>query len=331
MDGASAAQCNGLQQALARLRHDLAAPTVFVGVPRGAVGAIDTAGNALYGYPEIAGYWLRWASGRGDVADRIGDAVLRWLGAVGNARDGWPPRTPVDQTCHIDPEYRDCRYLFDHAMLLDGLLRWGQRRGAGDALRLAAQVHDYSTRFAVHGRLQAVLGRAPTRWSGTLGPFLLKVCSRLQHHDGPLAEACRVARASLADAALCEPHAQLHPQLYAIEGLFELGELACAGVALDALLRASGGVSGARESLDGGPRRADVLAQLLRAGARLGRARAGQPEWEGLALELAQRVDASGRMAFAATGDPAPTWAALFAEQALATWLCEPLAAEELV
>ena len=61
----------------------------------------------------------------------------------------------------------------------------------------------------------------------------------------------------------------------------------------------------------------------------LGLARSG--EWAELAGELAARVDAGGRLPFVPFADARPTWAALFAEQALSLWCGEALAAEDLV
>jgi len=169
------------------------------------------------------------------------------------------------------------------------------------------------------------------RWSGRDGPFLLKAGVRVRGHEGTLGAVTTAALPRWAAAAHAAPHREAHAQLYAIEGLIELGEAAAARTALTALIAAHGGQRGVRESLDGGPRRSDVLAQLLRAACLLGVARPDDPAWAALATELAGRVDAEGRLPFASAGDDCPTWAALFTEQALSLWLGATLPTSVLV
>lgn len=311
--------------ALPRLRGDLARRGESTW-PRGAVGAHAADGSALYAYPEIAGYWLHWACRREDVSSEHGEAVLDWLQRTQLPEGGWPTR--VGGSGH-DPAYRRADYLYDHAILWHGLREWALQRHAHRAVALADAAWEAAGRYLVDGRLVAGRGALPARWSGCGGPFLLKACARLRAGRGALAQAAAAAIPALAALTLAAPHAEAHPQLYAIEGLLLIGQPASARQALEALLAAHGGAAHLCESLDGGARRSDVLAQALRAALLLGLPRSD--DWAGLAGELAVRVDAHGRLPFVPFADARPTWAALFAEQALGLWCGDPLAVEDLV
>jgi hypothetical protein len=310
-----------IKAALLRLREDLISPGHDLHWPRGVVGAFDQRQQVLYGYPETAGYWLRWASGRADVGDRSGNSVLTWLIRQYAQNQGWPTRVPAHRG-DVSAEYADASYLFDHVMLWDGLKRWGRLRHSADALGLAQLAWERAQAFVVDGRVLAASGAIGQRWSSQGGPFLLKVCGRIKGRDGVLADACTRASSDWVKATLEQPHAPAHPQLYAIEGLLELGLAEEARQALEQLLRAHGGLARVREQVDGGPRRSDVLAQLLRLACVLGLTNKVDPDWSALAGELAARVDARGRLPFAEAGNGTrPSWAALFCEQALSLWL----------
>lgn len=311
--------------ALPRLRGDLARRGESTW-PRGAVGAHAADGSALYAYPEIAGYWLHWACRCEDVSSEHGEAVLDWLQRTQLPEGGWPTR--VGGSGH-DPAYRRADYLYDHAILWHGLREWALQRHAHRAVALADAAWEAAGRYLVDGRLVAGRGALPARWSGCGGPFLLKACARLRAGRGALAQAAAAAIPALAALTLAAPHAEAHPQLYAIEGLLLIGQPASARQALEALLAAHGGAAHLCESLDGGARRSDVLAQALRAALLLGLPRSD--DWAELADELAARVDAHGRLPFVPFADARPTWAALFAEQALSLYAGESLALEDLV
>jgi hypothetical protein len=308
--------------ALQRLRRDLGSSGGDPQWPRAVVGSFDARGNALYGYPEIAGYWLRWASAREDVGDRGGNAVVNWLIRLYARHLDWPTRVAAGVT-QLDRAYGDADYLFDHIMLWDGLRQWGRARRATDALRVADLVWERSQSFVQGGHLLAGHGALSPRWSGQVGPFLLKVCARVRDRTSVLSEACARAVPALITAAVSQPHEEAHPQLYAIEGMLELGLTAPASAALQALITAHGGLAGLRESCTGGARRLDVLAQVLRAGCLLGLARRDAAEWIALAHELAAAIDFRGRLPFAVGSELRPTWTALFAEQALSLWFDE--------
>lgn len=318
-----------MHAALARLRRFLTQAGDDRRWPRGAVGAWRADGAPLYGYPEIAGYWLRWAAPRADLADATGAAVVAWLRRVHEHHCHWPTR--VAARANLVVAHRGGHFLFDHAMLWDGLCRWAQVRKDQAATKLARVLATRLDGFVVAGAPVVGHGPLPPRWSGRDGPFLLKAGVRVRGHEGTLGAVTTAALPRWAAAAHAAPHREAHAQLYAIEGLIELGEAAAARTALTALIAAHGGQRGVRESLDGGPRRSDVLAQLLRAACLLGVARPDDPAWAALATELAGRVDAEGRLPFASAGDDCPTWAALFTEQALSLWLGATLPTSVLV
>ena len=211
-----------IKAALVRLREDLTGPGHDLHWPRGVVGAFDQRQQVLYGYPEIAGYWLRWASNRADVGDRSGNSVLTWLIRQYAQNQGWPTRVAAHRG-DVSADYADASYLFDHVMLWDGLQRWGRARHSADAIGLAQLAWERAQSFVVDGRVLAASGALGQRWSSQGGPFLLKVCARVQRADGVLADACALARPDWIRAALDQPHREAHPQLYAIEGLHELG------------------------------------------------------------------------------------------------------------
>lgn len=306
--------CAGIEGALVRLRGDLVS-ALDGGVPRGAVGAIDARGRALYGYPEAAGYWLQWASGRDEMPSERGEQVVEWLVGAEHANGSWPTRLGDggDHSVHTG-------YLFDHAMLWYGLRRWGILRHSPLALRLAERVLAATQRYSSDNGLVASHGPTPMRWSGCVGPFLLKACARLRHARGPIADLCANAVPVLTQQCLSTPHAEAHPQLYAIEGLIVMGQTVAARAALAGLLTSHRGPLGVRETTFGGPRRSDIMAQTLRAALMLGVARRDEPSWSRLAAELVERVDEIGRVAFSDHDRTNPTWAGLFFEQALTLW-----------
>ena len=306
-----------LSAARDRLARQLGSAQSFDGLPRGLIGAFDAQGRVAYAYPEIAGYWLRWAAGRRDVPDACGEAVLDWLRCMQQANGSLPTRVGA-----VAVDYVEARYLFDHVMLWDGLCHWQRLRCSAAAEALAERVWDYLPYFLLEGRLQAARGRPATRWSGRVGPFLLKVCARLQARPGALSTHSAERIPELMDLALAAPHAEAHPQLYAIEGLIELGLEREAGLLLDRLLQQAGGPLDLFEQQGSRRRRSDVLAQLLRAGCVLGRASRGDARWQGLAGMLGAAVDAEGCLPFVlGESGHRPTWSALFAEQALSLWI----------
>lgn len=282
--------------------------------PRGAIGRFDGS-RAEFGYPEIAGYWLGWAAHHPVVTQASGSAVIAWLASVSEG-DGRLPTRPGDG-CAV---HRHTWYLFDHAMVWHGLGQWAMQRGCAQALTLREQVGATLALFVREGRPRAAMGRENPRWPGTAGPFLLKPLARVRHDagiaDAPLTEAVQM----LTSAALTAPHVEAHPQLYAIEGLWLLGNDEAADRALTALLAQHGGIAELRETPGHGPRRNDVLAQALRMALLLGWPIRRRRDWTAAVQELIGQVGWDGRMPFSGCDARAPTWTSLFTEQALRLW-----------
>ncbi len=350
---------------IARMQVDLSDPGWSHGLPRGVIGAWTADGEPQYAYPEIAGYWLRWASSGPDLPQTTGTAVVDALAGLQLPSGLWPTRIGLGLES-ISPIYLQVHYLYDHAVLWDGLLRWASVRRCSRAALLADRLWEAMDCFVVDGRLSACVparkgpglraqGPEPGRaahplhnpraneagwdkeehgfthsgWSSSSGPFLLKACARLIPGQGPLAKLCADTVAELIELTLHSPHPQAHPQLYAIEGLIELDRPQQAREAMLRLLAEHGGAEAITEHVAGGPRRSDVLAQLLRAACVL--KLDDDPSWSRLAAELAARVDRQGRLPFAASDDDRPTWAGLFALQALQVWSGQPLSSKELI
>ncbi len=344
--------------AMARLQSDLSDPGWRRGLPRGVIGAWAPDGEPRHAYPEIAGYWLRWASRHPHLPLSTGTAVVDALAGLQSPSGLWPTRIGLGQES-VPPIYLQGHFLYDHAMLWDGLRRWAVARRCSRAALLADGLWDALDCFVVDGRLNA---RVPNRsepgparaahscnearaeepgwheeehrvtrpaWSSSFGPFLLKACARLIPGQGSLAKLCAARVDELIELTLQSPHPQTHPQLYAIEGLIELGRPQLAHEVLRQLLADHGGPVGITEHVAGGPRRSDVLAQLLRAACVLGID--DDSTWSSLAAELAARVDQQGRLPFATPADDRPTWAGLFALQALQLWSGQRLSGKELI
>jgi hypothetical protein len=319
MSAAASLAC-ALDAATARLRADLVLEDLYAGLPRGAVGRFASDGSPQFAYPEIAGYWLRWCASQPEL-----DAapLLDWLAATRDDEGFWPTRLAVTGA-PLDDEWQTLACLFDHAMLWDGLQQLAGRRGCRFARDLAQDLRRTLATFASEGALLPVHVVVPAtlppsqHWSRNGGPFLLKACARLRGVDDALGRVAVASVGELAGRALWAPHHEAHPQLYAVEGLLELGYINAARMAFSALMVAYGGPSGLREQVHGGPRRSDVLAQALRVAAILG---VTDASWRSLTAELVARVDENGRLPFAEAGSPhhrdCPTWASLFALQAL--------------
>lgn len=309
--------------ALAALRRDLAGAPGGNAVPRGAVGRFRN-GTAEFGYPEIAGYWLGWAAEQQDVSDPTGEAVISWLAPLQEPCGTWPTRPGSSET-----EHQHARYLFDHAMLWHGVGRWASSRASEKARDLHGQVTDALASFVDGAQLRSVRGPAPIRWSGQPGPFLLKALARIRH-AAPILPMATGAIEEMIRQAFATPHRQAHPQLYAIEGLWLLGEPDLASQALRTLLDAHGGIEHLRESPGAGPQRNDVIAQALRAALLLDWPVQRQRHWARVHDRLVAGIPANGRLPFSANHEHAPTWAAMFAEQALRAWQGERIDKEEL-
>ena len=319
----------------------------------GAVaGRIDLAGNAAYVYPEIAGYylqWLAWRASTGVDAKRLAAkaaGVQRWL-AVWLA-DRQPPRTRV----HFDGESdwrNDAVFCFDLAMVLRGLASATEARLIGPDSGLVAEVgRQLEPLIADRGDFDACRlvdsgVSVPQRWSTRRGPFLAKAAAGVlaaarvfpQVMSGSVERAALASFDTSVDALLATPHREVHPLLYAFEGVLSLpahprlrGILPQLVSRFEVLLAAADADGRLPETLAGpaeerGPARVDVAAQALRIGCLLDR-HGGSGTVDAVALRrlhglLQAEVQPSGAVPFA-MGVPVTywnTWAAMFADQAL--------------
>lgn len=319
----------------------------------GAVaGSIDTAGRAIYGYPEITGYYLQWLAWRcrgGEstaVAVPRAMAAQRWLGAWLATGDPLPMR--VHLTDGVDDWRNQAMFCFDVAMVVRGVAAAANAgllvpdraivTGLSDAL--ARMVADDGM-FAAFAPAEAG-ARLPVRWSTRRGGFLAKAAAGVISAADLPGMAPRVVAAAEAtwsaslNAALNQPHDELHPQLYAFEGILSrpghqrtvsaLPRLAAAFEGLLALRTRRGALPECRRghATSAGPERIDVIAQTLRVGYLLQRY---LPGWTPDAIALARlrhllrtqiRADGSVPFALDAVTPVSNVWAAMFADQAIA-------------
>lgn len=323
----------------------------------GAVlGSIPADGSAAYGYPEITGYWLHWLAWRSRRAGTVATyaphaaAAQRWLGVW--LASGSPLPMRLHLAGNVDDWRNRTEFCFDLAMVLRGL----GAAGATGLIVPAPRVVDGVTAalerlIAADGMFDACSAAAPghslpVRWSTQRGGFLAKAAagvlsaSHLPGVSPALVNAAEATwRASL-DAALETSHDELHPQLYAFEGVLSrphhphtVAALPRIAAAIDGLLglQRHGGANDAtlperRSAMatEEQPARVDVLAQLLRIACLL---QQWTPAWtpDRSALTrirelLAARVRADGSLPFA-LNEAVPVsnvWAAMFADQALA-------------
>ncbi len=253
------------------------------------VGWVDETGRAPFVYPEICGYHLSWLAHflerspeHHDEITACAEGLLDWLEAHDAAHGRFITRifdAPQD-------DWRNrAEFTFDLGMILRGLdaIELALPTLGRPALRLRCRNRILAAvtpegQLGSHRVLPGAKGDdLPRRWSTTPGPHLLKVAAKLLADPG----AEEVAGATITHhVAALEGPAPLppaHPALYAVEGLLEAGvsrgrdEWLVAAETLwrqvvDRELRV-GGLPGPGRPPGAGAR-ADVLAQVLRAGRR---------------------------------------------------------------
>jgi len=319
----------------------------------GAVaGAIDPRGSVAYVYPEITGYYLQWLAWRArhdnntDIFGERAARAQRWL-RVWLADD--PPQTRVHLNGTVGDWRNNAVFCFDLAMVLRGLASAAQAQLlVADATVVAGVVRQLEQLIGVDGAFDACPINArgtglPDRWSTRRGAFLAKAAAGIVAAARVLPGVpASIERAAIAtfdasiSALLDHPHRDVHPLLYAFEGVLAWPEhprfdavIEVVAAQFAALLGLAGKDGRLPESIDAasgatGPARVDVIAQALRVGFLLGVHRV-QPPQDQLALArlrhlLVRQLRPSGAVGFLLDAEPADcnAWAAMFADQALA-------------
>lgn len=350
--------------ALALERHDeiddrvgrwlLTGPAqVREGLHAGAVaGCLKRHGAAAYVYPEITGYYLQWLAWRArnwgatpELASAATDAQ-HWLATWLRLSD--PPHTRLEVGT-ATPDWRnDAVFCFDVAMVLRGLAAAASSGLlAPDRAVVAGVVAQLERLVGADGLFAACIpnhrhAQLPDRWSTRRGPFLAKaaagiiVAARdLDEIPPALVDAAQATFNASLRWFVDAPHDDVHPMLYACEGMLSMPEhprfgsmLPAMGREVDRLLHLAGPDGALPEAYSrqppaANPARVDVLGQLLRAGVLLGVHRPQDPP-DRLALErlrhaLERQMLPEGAFRFAMHDETASlnVWATMFGDQAL--------------
>jgi len=318
----------------------------------GVAGSLGPDGRAAYVYPEITGYYLQWLAWRArhwgttPEIQQSAAAAQHWLATWLRLSD--PPYTRL-AVHDAAPDWRnDAVFCFDVAMVLRGL-------GAAVAQKLLEPDREVVTGVVAQlQRLTATDGlfvacvpnhrhtELPQRWSTRRGSFLAKAAAGVivaaRTLEGIPDSLVDVAQATF-DASLRwfddAPHDDLHPMLYACEGMLSLPEhprfasmLPLMGDAVDRMLHLSGNDGAlpeaySRSGATVGLARVDVLAQALRVGTLLGVHRPQvTPDRLALtrlrhALERHMLPEGAFRFALHDEASPLNVWATMFSDQAL--------------
>lgn len=281
---------------------------VRAGPHKGAVaGWLTERGDPSFAYPEITGYYLSWLAsspdvdGPCDILSALAAEGISWFTRIANGD------LPLLTRYHESSQKADWRnqavFTFDLSMAA---------RGISDSRRLTtAEIGAEPLRWILRllsgactaGQALPVYvnagGELPARWSTKPGPFQLKAAAAL------LFSVEKLPGCSLRDAAWntydrwrsvwpeVNEQADLHPALYALEGLLEFGHHGDT----EALELASRRLHDISKQLHRWPNemRSDVIAQTLRLSYLL-----GSDESRTLALRrhLEEFIDPAGRVSF---------------------------------
>lgn len=351
--------CRSATTALQLLQHFLLSGKVQLqqGPQAGGVAGTLPAGEAVYVYGEITGYYLHWLASLPAPRPQCASAAQAALGWLQHylLTEPMPPTR-----LYLQPHPYDWRnealFAFDLAMIAGGIARVaGQGLGAADAV-LVRRLDALLQQFVGDNELKVIVTRLdvtqlPARWSTVGGPFTAKTASRILQLDAvtplhaPLVQQCRQQLQRYADRADAMPPEMLHPTLYALEGMLlaaapDWEKLARGLQRVLALQAPDGSLPEAPDSTQ--IRRNDVAAQALRLAIllehQLGDAQRFDASIQLLASWLCQQILPQGTLAFApGPGNPPNTWCAMFAEQALRLYVARetaqplPLTAADVV
>ena len=298
----------------------------------GVSGWLDDAGKPAFIYGEITGYYLSAMAFVGRYGRRRAAAAVRARRAVSwldrESRHGEPPRTRVYSTG--DEDWRnDLIFSFDLGMVIRGLR----------AVRpyLPDQADELIHRYASFLRAMWCAGQPidshlarfstkepPTKWSTVPGPHHVKVAAGVA--DLPnMRDLAEITLSHWLPFADQEPRElALHPCLYFLEGLVQLGHWDAAGRMYRHILS-----RGFRDGLlpsqpPEGFERSDVVAQALRMAVLLDSRGISVPQddIELLVDTLRLHLRDDGAVAFhrpRSDGNHWNCWSAMFGYQAM--WL----------
>jgi hypothetical protein len=315
------------------------------GTHQGAIaGWLDSGGNPVFVYPEIAGYYLTsmgWlASGAASSREHVQIARVRaqrgaaWIADLLSSYGAPPTRLYLSDG---PADWRnDAVFSFDVAMAARGIAATAYRAGRHahrqTVAALCAWLDRISSDSVIMRSHETVDGATmPDRWSTRPGPHHLKAAAAvlgLSDAGKPLtAMAHRTcthwAATLISDGWPCQ---ELHALCYGIEGLLmadRTGDnLDQAEYLFARLMELQSSDGTLPETINGGLVRSDVLAQALRIGLLLrGRGHLAGTTWGGrldaLAHALMGFVRVDGGVLFAMNQTVANTWCAMFAHQAL--------------
>jgi hypothetical protein len=299
------------------------------GPHKGAVaGWLNANGVPSFVYPEITGYYLSWLASLPNKSEEVRIATseaLAWFTRIANSE------LPVLTRYYASPHEQDWRngavFTFDLAIAVRGISD-SRSVTSDDKVREPLQ---YFLQLLTEGcfkagaRLPACInpvGKLPSRWSTREGPYQLKSAAAVLFSVHGVPGELRDAAWNTYDRWQCvsldvtSPE-DLHPALYALEGLIEFGNH---GIP-EAIVLARSRLGDVVAKMERWPKelRSDVVAQAL----RLCRLFESQHHHVAALSELlGEFVDDAGRVSFRRSGcEPVHwnAWSAMFTYASLVT------------
>jgi hypothetical protein len=306
----------------------LASPAVVT--PDGAVLSWVNPAHPGFPYPEAAGWWLAWAAWRRG-RDEAGPADAQVRAVAG--------RLASELECAQGIGKSGRTYLFDTCVAARGLARAAADRAAGwcDTRWVAAVTRGLQAFLGAEacvlpGQDLTAAGAEPAteagagRWSRKWGPHLERAAGLLEQAAGLADQPEWQGYAARLRALAAERGDELwseytHARLYAAEAAWAgdvRRSLPLAEARLARVARAQRADGALPAWLNGdGPARADATAQAARLWLALGRGAGAAGTARALAW-LAAQQSADGGLPYEAGLSDRNTWAAIFADQAVA-------------
>src|ERR1041384_6989389 len=209
-------------------------------------GWLSDCGDPSFAYPEMTGYYLSWLAssaqvdGQSDVLSASAAEAINWFTRIANG--DLPLLTRYYESMSGGAVYDRARqkedwrnravFTFDLSMSLRGVS--DSRRlttpeiGAEPLRWMLSLLSDACTAGAALPVFINATGELPSRWSTQPGPYQLKPAAALLFSVGTLPGSLRDAAWNTYDrwrpvSAELNGPADLHPALYALEGLVEFG------------------------------------------------------------------------------------------------------------